>query len=250
MKAPPRFAIARDAVKDRVARVVGRELHHMRDVMRLASGAAVVLIDEDGAAFSGRLNAFERDCALVEILGVSEASQPKLTNLVIAPAIIKGPRMDFIVEKTAELGATELWPLRCARSVASMPGAERLARWRRLALAAAKQSLAQRPMEVGPAAGVGDLIAKVPKETLAIVCIQGAEPLAAVIHRERPRAILIACGPEGGFDQDESNAMAAAGFVAAGLGPNRLRSETAAIAAVAISSCAAEEQPSAVRQRG
>ena len=85
------------------------------------------------------------------------------------------------------------------------------------------------------------MIAKVPKETLAIVCIQGAEPLAAVIHRERPRAILIACGPEGGFDQDESNAMAAAGFVAAGLGPNRLRSETAAIAAVGVAACALEE---------
>jgi 16S rRNA (uracil1498-N3)-methyltransferase len=240
MKAPPRFAIARDALKDRVARVVGRELHHMRDVMRLAPGVAVVLLDEDGAAFAGRLSAFERDCALVEILGVSEAS-PKLTKLVIAPAIIKGPRMDFIVEKTAELGATELWPLRCARSVVSIPGVERLARWRRLAIAAAKQSLAQRPMEVGPAAGVGELIAKVPKETLAIVCIQGAEPLAAVIHRERPRAILIACGPEGGFDQDESNAMAAAGFVAAGLGPNRLRSETAAIAAVGVAACVLEE---------
>jgi 16S rRNA (uracil1498-N3)-methyltransferase len=149
--------------------------------------------------------------------------------------------MDFIVEKTAELGATELWPLRCARSVVNIPGAERLARWRRLAITAAKQSLAPRPMAVGPAAGVGELIAKVPKETLAIVCVQGAEPLAAVIHRERPRAILIACGPEGGFDQDESNALAAAGFVAAGLGPNRLRSETAAIAAVGVAACVLEE---------
>ena len=50
--------------------------------------------------------------------------------------------MDFIVEKAAELGVTELWPMLCARSVVHAPGAERIARWRRLATAAAKQSLA------------------------------------------------------------------------------------------------------------
>ena len=142
--------------------------------------------------------------------------------------------MDFIVEKAAELGASELWPLVCARGLVRSPGAERLARWRRLALAAAKQSQSASAMDVRAPIGIDDLIRGVPPETLAVICAQGGEPLSEVIRRAHPRAILIAIGPEGDFDDDERAKAANAGFVAAGLGPNRLRSETAALAAVSI----------------
>jgi RsmE family RNA methyltransferase len=70
--------------------------------------------------------------------------------------------------------------------------------------------------------------------TLALICAQGGEPLGEVIRPVHPRAILIAVGPEGDFDDSERAKAANAGFVAAGLGPNRLRSETAALAAVSI----------------
>ena len=78
------------------------------------------------------------------------------------------------------------------------------------------------------------MIRGVPPGTLAVICAQAGEPLGEVIRRAHPRAILIAVGPEGDFDDDERAKAADAGFVAAGLGPNRLRSETAALAAVAI----------------
>jgi RsmE family RNA methyltransferase len=81
----------------------------------------------------------------------------------------------------------------------------------------------------------------VPKECLAVLCAPGAEPIAALIRRVRPRAIILASGPEGGFVQTETAAMAAAGFVAAGLGPNRLRSETAALAALSIAAGVLDE---------
>ena len=70
--------------------------------------------------------------------------------------------MDFIVEKAAELGASELWPLVCARGLVRSPGAERLARWRRLALAAAKQSQSPSAMDVRAPIGIDDLIRGVP----------------------------------------------------------------------------------------
>jgi 16S rRNA (uracil1498-N3)-methyltransferase len=89
-------------------------------------------------------------------------------------------------------------------------------------------------MEVRAPISLDDLIRSVPRETLAIICAQGAEPLSSVIRRAHPRAILIAIGPEGDFDNDERAKAANNGFVAAGLGPNRLRSETAALGAVSI----------------
>ena len=155
--------------------------------------------------------------------------------------------MDFVVEKAAELGATELWPILCARSVAGAPGPERIARWRRLAIAAAKQSLTPKPLELHEPASFADLIETLARDrlpkgaSLKLICAMGAEPIASVIERAGSRAIVIACGPEGDFTDDERALAQRAGFVAVGLGNNRLRSETAAIAAVSVAAALMDE---------
>jgi len=220
--------------------VGGAELHHMRDVMRLGPGSAVRLIASDGRQFAGRIAHFENDRAVIEITGILERDHDRAT-IILAAAIIKGPRMDFMVEKAAELGAASLWPLECARAVVRNPGIERLMRWRRLALAATKQSLSSYAMEIRPPLTVAEAAREVPKETLAVFCTEGGEPLSAVVRRMRPRALLIACGPEGDFDPAEYAVMQAAGFAATGLGPNRLRSETAALAALSLAAGTLDE---------
>ncbi len=237
---PPRFALEPGAINGRTAHISGDELHHMRDVMRLGPGGVVRLIAGDGTEFAGRIAHFESDRAVIEITGILERDRARAT-IILAAAIIKGPRMDFLVEKAAELGAASLWPLECARAVVRNPGFERVARWRRLALAATKQSLSPRAMEIRPPITVAEAAREVPKETLAVFCTEGAEPLSAVVRRMRPRAMLIACGPEGDFDAAEYATMQAVGFVAAGLGPNRLRSETAALAALSLAAGALDE---------
>ena len=237
---PPRFALGPGAIEGRVAQVGGAELHHMRDVMRLGPGSAVRLIASDGTEFSGRIGHFAKDHAVIEINGRFEP-RPARATIILAAAIIKGPRMDFMVEKAAELGVASFWPLDCARAVVREPGRERLARWQRLALAATKQSQSRQAMEIGPTRTVAEAGREVPKDTLAVFCAEGAEPLSAVVRRAQPRAMLIACGPEGDFDADELATMRAAGFAAVGLGRNRLRSETAALAAVSIAAGALDE---------
>jgi len=210
-------------------------LRHMRTVLRLTVDARVSLLDPAGVEHRGVIERYERDRAVIRIESSSSRSpSPPRARIILAAAIVKGPRMDFLVEKAAELGASELWPLVCARGLVRSPGAERLARWGRLAHAAAMQSQSRVAMEVRAVVGIDDLIRDVPAGTLAVICAQGGDPLAEVIRRAHPREILIAIGPEGDFDDDERAKTANAGFVAAGLGPNRLRSETAALAAVSI----------------
>jgi len=235
MPPPPRFSIARAPDAARLAHVEGAELHHMRTVLRLPVDARVSLLDPAGVEHQGTIERYERGRAVIRIeSSSSQPDSPARTRIILAAAIIRGPRMDFVVEKAAELGASELWPIVSARGLIRSPGAERLARWGRLALVAAKQSHSPVAMEVRAPIGVDDMIRGVPPGTLAVICAQGGEPLAQVIRRLRPRAILIAVGPEGDFDDDERAKAAKAGFVAAGLGPNRLRSETAAVAAVSL----------------
>ena len=229
---PPRFVIASNVDNSGTVHVEGAELHHMRDVLRLAIGSSVSILDKDGGEHLGTLLRYDRDRAIIQI---ESSRAPRMRpRIILATAIVKGPRMDFVVEKAAELGAAELWPIVSAHSVVRSPGTERLLRWRRLALAAAKQSQSSSAMNVRAPISLDDLIRSVPRTTLAVICAQGAEPLSRVIRRAHPRAILIAIGPEGDFDNDERAKAANAGFVAAGLGPNRLRSETAALGAVSI----------------
>ncbi len=233
--APPRFSIARPPDAARRAHVEGAEFHHMRSVLRLAVDARVSLLDPAGVEHHGTIERYERSRAVVRVESSSSRSPSAArTRIILAAAIVKGPRMDFVVEKAAELGASELWPIVSARGLVRSPGADRLARWGRLAISAAKQSYSPAAMEVRSPIGVDGMIRGVPPRTLAVICASGAEPLAGVIRRLRPRAILIAVGPEGDFDDDERAKAASAGFVAVGLGPNRLRSETAALAAVSI----------------
>lgn len=245
MRQPPRFVIANDAINTGVVRIAGSELHHLRDVMRLQPGSEVTILDDTDVEYSGRVERLEPDLAIVRLEGVLHPSSHDAHRLILAVGLIKGPRMDALVEHAAELGAAELVTLNCTRSVVRDLGEQRLARWRRIATAAAKQSLAPR-MEVTGPMSVGELVRVAPPQTLAIVCDGDAPPLPMLlresISREtRPHQILLACGPEGGFDPGELALMRDAGFQAGSLGPNRLRSGTAALAALSIAAATIHE---------
>ena len=206
----------------------------------------MLLIDERGVTHSGHLLKLDSREARVQLSppaeSLAKAAHTATARLILAAAIIKGPRMDFLVEKAAEIGAIALWPLKLSRALIREPGGERLARWRRLAQAAAKQSLSTRVMDVRPPIALHDLIEAAPRDMLAIICQPGAPALQEVIGDAAPRGVLIACGPEGGFSADEIGMAEAAGFRSAGLGETRLRSETAAIVALALAGAALRAQ--------
>lgn len=254
MSRPARFALHHPVV-DGVTMIDGAELHHLRNVKRLGEGSTIALLGDDNVERLARVERLENDRALVRIestLSIENTlSRESASKLILAPAVIKGPRMDFLIEKASELGVTELWPMLCARGVVRAPGVERIGRWRRLAIAAAKQSLTPSTMKIGEPIQFADLMESLAKDGLAdslpapaplkMICTLGAEPLAAVIRRAHPRAVIIACGPEGHFTDSELELARGAGFVGVGLGNNRLRSETAALAAVSIAALLLDE---------
>ena len=153
---PPRFSIARAPDASGRIHIEGAELRHMRTVLRLDVDSRVSLLDPGGAEHQGVIERYERDRAVIRV--ESSSPSPARPQIILAAAIVKGPRMDFLVEKAAELGASELWPLICARGLVRSSGAERLARWGRLALSAAKQSQSPIAMEVRAPIGLDDLI--------------------------------------------------------------------------------------------
>jgi 16S rRNA (uracil1498-N3)-methyltransferase len=236
---PPRFRIDSEAIAADCARITGPELHHLRDVLRLRPDAEVELIDERGLKLGGHLVSVDAAQATIRIERIERPQAPP--PLILAVAIVKGPRMDFAIEKAVELGATEIWPLVCARCVARDPGRERLARWRRLAIAASKQSRAMAPAAIRAPADFEAMLGRVPAGMLAVICHPDGTPFASMAGRATHQGILIACGPEGDFTPEEMAAAEQAGFRRASLGRNRLRTETAALAALAIAVSILEE---------
>jgi 16S rRNA (uracil1498-N3)-methyltransferase len=236
---PPRFTINSAAVRFHEAVVSGSELHHLRDVLRMRAGASVGLVDERGRHFKGRIARIDSAGALIRI---ESGEEPRgAPPLIIALALIKGPRMDLAIEKAAELGASAVWPFVSERCTVRDPGHERLARWRRLAAAGCKQSLAVRPVEVEAPMDFSEVAARAPEGMLRVICQAGAPPLARVLGPRGAGGVLIVCGPEGDFTPQEAAAAQAAGFVSASLGRNRLRTETAVLAALAIAASVMEE---------
>src|SRR5579875_92363 len=232
VKEPPRLIVSERLSVGATVDVSGGDYHHLRHVMRLRVGAEVVVIDGAGVAYLGQISKFLPGKALVEIL--SNRLTTQAFPVSVGAAIIKGPRMDLLVEEATELGATELWPLACARSVATKVGIQRYERWKRLAIAAAKQCLAPQPMEVKPIARFEEFVEHARASELRVICQRGAPSLGTLLRERQARSVSVLCGPEGDFTPQEVEMALDAGFVPAGLGINRLRSETAVLAALSV----------------
>jgi 16S rRNA (uracil1498-N3)-methyltransferase len=209
---------------------------HLRIVLRLQPGAELEVFDGRGSRYAAVLGDDE-----VEIRRPLPAEPPRV-DVTLVQALARGEKMDLVVQKATELGASRIVALAADRAVVKLEharGASRAERWRRIAREAARQcGRADVPQIEGPAAweDVFSLLRVEPDRRAFLL-----DP-AAQTHRgprlgEAVRGVrrsLIAVGPEGGFSPEERQRAVENGFVAVALGPLVLRTETAGLAALAV----------------
>jgi 16S rRNA (uracil1498-N3)-methyltransferase len=162
---------------------------------------------------------------VLEALQTQEDGEIELT---LYQAIPKGGRMDFLVEKAAEIGATRIVPLVTERGIVT-PRGGKVERWRRVAEAAARQSLRVGVPEVAEPVDLSGAIREVGEDGVLLHNAPELEALESVVSS--PATLFI--GPEGGWSEEELRLVGEAGLAPAQLGPYRLRSETAGMVAVA-----------------
>lgn len=204
-------------------------VHYLRDVLRLGPGAEVEVFDGEGGSYPGRLEEGLGGLAL----GPRREARPALP-LRLLMALAKGEKMDLVVQKATELGATALAPFAAERSVVQLDagkGEARAERWRRIAAEAARQcGRADVPIVHAPST-LAAALAAVPGDHARFVFHPGGEPLPEGL---RPAGVAAIVGPEGGLTEGEVQACEEAGAARASLGPRVLRAETAALAAAAL----------------
>jgi len=232
---PPRFFVP-DLTGPQASLPAG-ECHHALNVLRLRAGDAVELFDGRGRSAEGRVVQVGRDGVVVDVERVRPPARRAGPRIHLAFAVPKGKRLDWLLEKAAELGAASLTPVVFHRSVAGGEemGEAKRRRWEGHCVAAAKQSgLAFLPELREPVALDGLLASSPTGLRLLGDADDKAAPVArAVAGRRGDQPIILLVGPEGGLTDDERLAAAAAGFQPVRLGGTILRIETAAVALLA-----------------
>ncbi|MGH7231118.1 MAG: 16S rRNA (uracil(1498)-N(3))-methyltransferase [Nitrospiraceae bacterium] len=236
----PVFFIPPDSIRHGTVTITGPLLEHLRGSLRVQTGEEVWLGNGRRQRYRIRVTHIDRRELRGEILEERTARVPIVPSLALGQALLKGERMEWVIQKATELGVAAIVPLVSAR-VITRPKAERLTpqheRSQRIALEAAQQ--AERwdiPLVSRPEAA-SDFFASRSPSSLKLILVEreGEQGLPSVaLPQSAEHHIVLAVGPEGGWEQDELQRAVEAGFTPVTLGPRILRAETAAVAGISI----------------
>ncbi len=206
--------------------------HHAVNVLRVRAGDEVVLFDGRGGEYAARVSSVQKKRVLAEVLEHRAVERESPLHVVLVQGVSSGERMEFTIRKAVELGVAEIRPVLSATSVARPKGdraASRQAHWQRIAVSACEQcgrNTIPPVRELGAVPG-GPFE---PDPTKLLLSPRGETRLSGIRGGNR---FVLAAGPEAGFTPEEEQAFAKAGFQPVRLGPRILRTETAALAALA-----------------
>ena len=214
--------------------------HHIARVLRLRVGDQIGLFDGSGREYLVRLTRVSAGLVQGEPVTLLAAPSPRNNVVVLGQGLPQGAKMDWIVEKCSELGLSALVPLHTQLSVVRRTGqrmSEKMARWQRIAAAAAGQCGRRTLLELGTPSSLADFCVRHGAAAVKIICWEqeksrGIRQALEAGNDRYPVAALV--GPESGFTEEEVAVAQAHGFVPVSLGPRRLRTETAAIAVTSI----------------
>jgi 16S rRNA (uracil1498-N3)-methyltransferase len=207
--------------------------HHLARVLRLGVGDALTLFDGRGGEYPSEIIAIDKKHVTVRagVQQLREGESPLAMHLGIA--ISRGERMDWIVQKSTELGVAAITPLVTERTgvkLSSERSNKKTEHWQQIAISACEQCGRNHPPAVHPQQPLQDWLASTVAEKKFVLHHRAA----AFDVGETPTSIALLVGPEGGLSDREIETAEHAGYASLRLGPRVLRTETAPLAAIAI----------------
>ncbi len=229
----PVFFLPPDAITPPSITVPPSLQTHLRDSLRLELGEQILVCDGQGTRYLMELTRVTKQELAGCILSTSQEPARTAPRLRLAQALLKGEKMDWVIQKATELGVSEIIPLQSRHTIVQLRPERldaQLARWQRIALEAAQQSEQWHRPVIARLAGHS-----APALSLILTERREGQSLRTVpLPPGNEESVLVLIGPEGGWAKEEVAQAEQAGSTLMTLGPHILRAETAAIVAVGI----------------
>lgn len=218
--------------------LASEQAHHVARVLRLQPGDTLTLFDGNGIEYAAVIAHITKSGVTLNVGEPRRIDRESPLAVTLAQGISSGERMDYTVQKAVELGVAGIQPVESSRGVVRLDGMraqKRVAHWQAVVLAACEQCGRNCVPKVAPVMRLRDWLGQAvqppPSELRMLLSPQGPISL-----RELPKprgSVVLLAGPEGGLTPEERHDAQRAGFTAVKLGPRVLRTETAAVAALA-----------------
>ena len=207
--------------------------HYVRTVLRLKKASPIILFNGQGGEYTGTILESSRKRVAIDINDWIARDVESNLHVKFGLAISKGSRMDFAIQKSVELGVNDITPLVTERSVVRLTDdskQQKIRHWQKIAQHAAEQSGRTLVPAINEVFRLADWIKN--QAGLKIFLDPRAQKKLTELQPEQEKMILLT-GPEGGFSESERDTAKRSGFIPVQLGSRILRSETAALTALA-----------------
>lgn len=223
-----------------VVRITGADVHHARQVLRIRPGEEVLISDGTGKDYRCAVRLLEEREILAEVL-VQEENRELPSSLILYQGLVKGEKMEWIIQKAVELGVSRIVPVATKNTVVKLEKKKeesKRQRWQAIAESAAKQSKRGIIPEIGPVLTLEKALNEAKSCALRFFAYEHEEGMAGTARElENVRAgqqIAVLIGPEGGFSPEEVELAQKYGCSPISLGKRILRAETAGLALLSV----------------
>ncbi|TVY00518.1 16S rRNA (uracil(1498)-N(3))-methyltransferase [Cohnella terricola] len=241
-----RYFVPEAQMGDSAVSLTGEDARHAAAVMRSKPGDLFIACNGQGRDVIAKIVSVDKDNVQADIVEQLPSSAEMAWRVAVAQSLPKGDKLEIVIQKGTEAGAAEFIPFLSKRTVVQYDErkeAKRLERWRKIAKEAAEQSHRSVVPHIREVNSWKTLLQRFAEYDLVLFCYEeqgrtgnGLRDLLAEFKRDLPSGqprVMVVIGPEGGFAPEEAEAALAAGAKPIGLGRRILRTETAALYALA-----------------
>jgi len=234
-----KFFINAENIHDNSIIITGDDVDHIRKVLRLGSGDRIVLSDGMGNDYMVKIERYESGLVYTSIVSVEKSNTEPPIEITLFQGIPKSDKMDFIVQKSVELGVKRIVPVMTARTVVRFAGDKdmdsKVKRWQRISLEAAKQCNRGIVPKIDMPLSIEEALEVSADADFAVIPYEkeARNHIKSLIGSELKKAAVF-IGPEGGFTEEEVEKALLRNVKPVTLGPRILRTETAGIVVLSI----------------
>ena len=242
----PKFFVDSNQINNDKAIITGNDFNHIKNVLRMKVGDTFNICDSNSQNYIVRINNFEKESIECDVIEKCKDQAESNIKVHIYQGLPKADKMELIIQKSVELGVTEIIPIEMKRCVVKLDGKDKIKkvdRWNKISEVAAKQSGRDIIPEVSSVKNLKEIAKELEKFDLVLLCYENEKEnyLKSVLNIYKNKLnskedinIAVIIGPEGGIDISEVEELKNAGAQVVSLGNRILRTETVALSMLSI----------------